>query len=57
MEKDFTSHTRVGEIISFCDLFSKKLCRQQYSTTKKTKTKKTPTTRGYFRNCELPLYP
>ena len=45
-------NTRVGELISFCDFFFQKKTMQAVEISKKT-----PTTRDYFRNCELSLYP
>ena len=50
--KDITCNTKVGEIISFCDFFFKKAMQVAVISRKKTTI-----TRGYFRNCELPLYP
>ena len=51
--KDITCNTKVGEIISFCDFFFFRKAMQVAVISRK----KTTITRGYFRNCELPLYP
>ena len=48
--KHITCNTKIGEIITFCDCFQRTMQAAVIS-------RKTPTTRSYFRNCEVPLYP